>query len=151
MLSNPLRLNFYYLKRIHIFHPRYNPKITYLKKYAKEQVRNHDIIRLIIMKVKMKMKNKSHRYDTNRRRSRHGHKYSKYTKCLTMMMMLTQSCIKQHRGNIRSSHQRCSVRKGTILLKKRLWHRCFPVNFVKFLRTPFSQNSYWRLLLQHWG
>ena len=141
MLSNPLRLNFYYLKRIHIFHPRYNPKITYLKKHAKEQVCNHDIIRLIIMKVKMKMKNKSHRYDINRRRSRHGHKYSKCTKCLTMMMMLTQSCIKQHRGNI-SSHQRCSVRKGAILLKKRLWHRCFPVNFVKFLRTPFSQNSY---------
>ena len=25
----------------------------------------------------------------------------------------------------------------TILLKKRLWHRCFPVNFTKFLRTPF--------------
>ena len=23
------------------------------------------------------------------------------------------------------------------LLKKRLWHRYFPVNFVKFLRTPF--------------
>ena len=23
------------------------------------------------------------------------------------------------------------------LLKKWLWHRCFPVNFVKFLRTPF--------------
>ena len=23
------------------------------------------------------------------------------------------------------------------LLKKRLWNRCFPVNFVKFLRTPF--------------
>ena len=23
------------------------------------------------------------------------------------------------------------------LLKKRLWHRCFPVNFVKFPRTPF--------------
>ena len=22
------------------------------------------------------------------------------------------------------------------LLKKRLWHRCFPVNFVKFLKTP---------------
>ena len=22
-------------------------------------------------------------------------------------------------------------------LKKRLWHRCFPVNFAKFLRTPF--------------
>ena len=23
------------------------------------------------------------------------------------------------------------------LLKKRLWYKCFPVNFVKFLRTPF--------------
>ena len=23
------------------------------------------------------------------------------------------------------------------LLKKWLWHRCFPVNFVKFIRTPF--------------
>ena len=23
------------------------------------------------------------------------------------------------------------------LLKKRLWHRCFPVNFAAFLRTPF--------------
>ena len=23
------------------------------------------------------------------------------------------------------------------LLKKRLWHRCFPVNFAKFLRTAF--------------
>ena len=23
------------------------------------------------------------------------------------------------------------------LFKKNLWHRCFPVNFVKFLRTPF--------------
>ena len=23
------------------------------------------------------------------------------------------------------------------LLKKGLWHRCFPINFVKFLTTPF--------------
>ena len=23
------------------------------------------------------------------------------------------------------------------LLKKRFWHWCFPVNFAKFLRTPF--------------
>ena len=31
------------------------------------------------------------------------------------------------------------------LLKKRLWQRCFPVNFAKFLRTPFiskSQSTY---------
>ena len=25
------------------------------------------------------------------------------------------------------------------LLKERLWHRCFPVNFAKFLRTSFSR------------
>ena len=35
-----------------------------------------------------------------------------------------------------------------ILLKQRLWYRCFPVNFVKFLRTPFLQNTCGRLLLK---
>ena len=71
--------------------------------------------------------------------------------------------------------QRCSVKKGVLrnftkftgkhlcqslffnkvaglrpatLLKKRLWHRCFPVNFVKFLRTPsFIERLWWLLLL----
>ena len=32
------------------------------------------------------------------------------------------------------------------LLKNRLWHRCFPVNFVKFLRTPFYTEHLWWLL-----
>ena len=33
------------------------------------------------------------------------------------------------------------------LLKKRLWHRCFPVSFVKFLRTPFfTEHLRWLLL-----
>ena len=27
------------------------------------------------------------------------------------------------------------------LLKKRLWHSCFPVNFAKFFRTPFFKNT----------
>ena len=27
--------------------------------------------------------------------------------------------------------------RSETVLKKTLWHRCFPVNFVKFLRTPF--------------
>ena len=31
------------------------------------------------------------------------------------------------------------------LLKKRLWHRCFPVNFVKFLQTPFLTEHLWWL------
>ena len=33
------------------------------------------------------------------------------------------------------------------LLKKRIWHRCFPVNFAKFLRTLILKNSCKRLLL----
>ena len=28
----------------------------------------------------------------------------------------------------------------TTFLKKTLWYRCFPVNFAKFLRTPFLEN-----------
>ena len=29
------------------------------------------------------------------------------------------------------------------LLKKRLWHSCFPLNFTKFLRTPFlTENTF---------
>ena len=39
--------------------------------------------------------------------------------------------------------------KPATLLKKRLWHRCFPVNFVKFLRTPFlTEHLRWMLLKQ---
>ena len=62
--------------------------------------------------------------------------------------------------NFRSSHQRCSLRKGFLEIsknlqentcarvsfsikkeKKRPWHRCFPVNFAKFLGTPFLENT----------
>ena len=71
-----------------------------------------------------------------------------------------------------SSHQRCSIEKcvlknftgkhlcqsiffnkvtglrpATLLIRK-LWHRYFPMNFVKFLRTRFLQNISERLLLQ---
>ena len=63
----------------------------------------------------------------------------------------------------RSSHRRCSIKKVffkisqnsqenicakvSFILKKRLWHRCFPVNFAKVLRTPFLQNTSGQLLL----
>ena len=33
------------------------------------------------------------------------------------------------------------------LLRKRLWHRSFPVNFAELLRIPFLQNTSGRLLL----
>ena len=73
---------------------------------------------------------------------------------------------------LRSSHQRCSMKKDVLrnfvkfsgkhpcqslffnkvaspatLLKKRLWHSCFPVNFAEFLRTPFlTEHLRWLLL-----
>ena len=45
---------------------------------------------------------------------------------------------------------RAKLIRPATLLKKRLWHRCFPVNVVRFLRTPFSQNTSGRLLLKFW-
>ena len=72
-----------------------------------------------------------------------------------------------------TSHQRGSIKKGVLrnftkftgkhlyqslffnkvaglrpatVLKKRFWYRCFPVNFVKFLRIPILQNTSGRLL-----
>ena len=36
--------------------------------------------------------------------------------------------------------------RSATLLKKRLRHRCFSVNFTKFLRTPFLQNTSGQLL-----
>ena len=37
------------------------------------------------------------------------------------------------------------------LLKKRFWHRCFHLNFVKFLRTSFLQKTSgsWKKPLKH--
>ena len=103
MLSNTLRLNFCNFKIIYICHPRYHPKI--IGHILRNKQKNkcpciHEILRLIIMKMKMKMKNISHRYNINRPWSRHGHKYSKYKKCISMMMLI---CIKQNLSNIWSS------------------------------------------------
>ena len=38
------------------------------------------------------------------------------------------------------------VKLQASLSKKKLWHRCFPVNLAKLLRTPFLQNTSGRLL-----
>ena len=32
--------------------------------------------------------------------------------------------------------------KAATLLKKRLWYRCFPVNFARFLQTPFFKKNH---------
>ena len=58
----------------------------------------------MIMKMRLKLKNRSHRYDINIPRSRHGHKYTKYEMCLSILMNI---CSKQHLNNIsRSVHEK---------------------------------------------
>ena len=77
MLSNTQRLNFCYLKIIHILHARCHPKIIghILKnKQNNKCVCIHEILQLIVMMIKMK--NRSHRYDINRPTSKHGHIWS---------------------------------------------------------------------------
>ena len=99
MLSNTLWLNFCYFKIILILHPRYPPKVIghILKNKQKDRcVCIHEIKRLIIMKVKVKMESRLHRFDMNKPGSRHGHKYSKHKKCLSMMVLI---CIKQPLSN----------------------------------------------------
>ena len=91
MLGNTLRLNFCYLKIIDILHARYHPKI--IRHILKNKQKNKCVcfyqnIRLVIMKMEMEMKNRSHRYDINRHRSSHECKYSKYKKCLSVIMMI---------------------------------------------------------------
>ena len=54
--------------------------------------------------------------------------------------------LKIHKGPPKMlNRNKCCMRSAT-LLKKRLWHRCFAVNFVKFLRTPISKHLWWLLL-----
>ena len=100
MLRNTLKLNFCYLKIIHILYPRYHPIIIWhiLKNKQKSKcVCIHEIVRLIIIKMKINMKKRSERHNVNRPRSRHRDKYSTYEKCFTMVML---TCIRQHLVNI---------------------------------------------------
>ena len=80
-------------------------------------VRVHKIMRLIIMKMKMKIKNRSHRYDINRPRSRYGHKYSRYKKCVSMMMLI---CIKHHLSKTEAEMKKIVAYKKSIQLKRLL-------------------------------
>ena len=42
-------------------------------------------------------------------------------------------------------NKKAGLRPAT-LLKKKLWHRCFPENFAKFVSTPFLTEHFWWLL-----
>ena len=41
----------------------------------------------------------------------------------------------------RVSFNKVAGLRSATLIKKRFWHRCFPVNFAEFLRTHFLQNT----------
>ena len=63
---------------------------------------------------------------------------------LTMIFLTRNKWLPWERNNNSKAEAvvwRCSV------LKKRLWRRCFAVNFVKFLKTPFFIEHLWWLLL----
>ena len=55
-------------------------------------------------------------------------------------------CKKRCSWKFRKIRSKTSVPESLCLSKKRLWHKCFTVNFAKFLRTPFLQNTSGRLL-----
>ena len=54
----------------------------------------------------------------------------------------------KHRGSRPELFCKKSVlRRPATLLRKGLWYKCFPVNFGKFLRTPFlTEHLQWLLL-----
>ena len=62
-------------------------------------------------------------------------------RCSANKVLLEISQNSQENTRVRVSFFKELQAMPATLLKKRLWHRCFPVNFVTFLRTLFSQNT----------
>ena len=67
--------------------------------------------------------------------------------CFVKKVFLEFSQNSQEKTCARVFFNKVAELKSAPLLKKRLWHRCFPVNFVKYLRTPFLTGHLWWLLL----
>ena len=62
-------------------------------------------------------------------------------------MFLTYTIITE-KSLRRLTFQSVVLQAPATLLKKRLWHRCFPVNFAKFLKTPFFTEHLWWLFME---
>ena len=96
-LCNILRPNFCYLQIICLLHPRYRKKNrTYSKKMYKKTIVSVLMNYMINYNENENEKQIRPRHEL-RPRPRHGFKYSKYKKCLSLMMLI---CIKQHLNNI---------------------------------------------------
>ena len=66
--------------------------------------------------------------------------------CEKVFLEISQNSQENTSASVSFFNKVAGLRPAT-LLKKRLWHRCFPVNLAKLLRTPFSQTTYERLPL----
>ena len=71
--------------------------------------------------------------------------FKKLTTCsidFLLFFVIEMEIIKANENHINISYENyiCFEASG-------LWHRCFPVNFVKFQRTPFFKEHLWWLLL----
>ena len=70
-----------------------------------------------------------------------------YKHILSIFKVFCEKGVLRNFTKFTGKHPCQSLFFNKFLLKKRLWHRCFPVNFVKFLGTPFLLNTSGRLLL----
>ena len=122
-------------KIIHILNWGYLPKI--IRNVLKSKKKS---------KMKVRMKNRSNRYDIDTPRSRYGHKYNTYKKCLTIMMMLI--CIKQHLSNIWSSiyekltNTKAELKKKSCLQKKQRVFDFYENEYFKNtakVRSPYGK------------
>ena len=75
--------------------------------------------------------------------------------CRSTLLWITevvaQRCsVKTHRKHLFQSlfFTKDAGLRPAILLNRRLWRRCFPVSFAKFLRTPFLKLHLWWLILE---
>ena len=66
--------------------------------------------------------------------------------CKKGLLKKFAKCTGKHQCQSLYFNKFAGLRPAT-LLKKSLWQRCFPLNFVKFLRTPFFTEYLWLLLL----
>ena len=78
---------------------------------------------------------------------KHYYFRSSYLRCSVKKVFLEISQNSQKNTCARYSFLIKLQARPATLSKKSLWYRYFPVNFAKFLRTPFLQNTCGRLFL----
>ena len=104
-------------------------------------------IRSLICKKHQTIKSKMHKMGSFNKK-----KYLPVSKLSTssiLLLLLKLNLVNLYK-TVNQKYYTCAwcLRPAT-LFKKKIWHRCFPVNFVKFLRTPILKNTSGRQLLHY--